>query len=302
MLTRRFVPLYLACVIFISFYYLLSPSRTPEAVDLQHPFAEFTKPPLKDDGKFNWAFRKEDNPVTSMIPLPTGIPPKIPTIQHAFGIESPARTAEITKRRTAVKASFDRAWEGYKNHAWMKDELAPISGTGRNKFGGWAATLVDTLDTLWIMEKTVDFEQAVANVKDIDFSQTEDEELNAFETTIRYLGGLLAANDLSEGKYPQLLEKALEVGNLLYAAFDTPNRMPITRWKWQKYIPTSITEEAVLMVTARDTATHKKQVPASSRKLAPSPSNSHASPKSPVTPNSSTPSNALPTDSNKRRT
>ena len=116
----------------------------------------------------------------------------------------------------------------------MKDELVPVSGTGRNKFGGWAATLVDTLDTLWIMEKTADFEQAVGAIKEIDFSQTDDEEINVFETAIRYLGGLLAANDLTEGAYPQLLEKALEVGNLLYAAFDTPNRMPVARWKWQR--------------------------------------------------------------------
>ena len=116
----------------------------------------------------------------------------------------------------------------------MKDELAPISGNSRNHFGGWAATLVDSLDTLWIMEKTVDFKQAVANVRNIDFTSTEDEELNTFETTIRYLGGLLAAYDLSDGKYPLLLDKALELGHMLYAAFDTPNRMPITRWKWQK--------------------------------------------------------------------
>lgn len=232
MLTRRFAPLYLLCFVFVLFWFLLSPSRAPKAVVLQHPFEQFTKPP-NNDVKFNWAQRKEEYPVSSMIPLPTGIPPQIPTIQHAFGNESPARAAEITKRRNTVKATFDRTWEGYKNYAWMKDELAPITGVGRNRFGGWAATLVDTLDTLWIMEKTVDFEQAVANVKDIDFSKTEDEELNVFETTIRYLGGLLAANDLSDGKYPQLLEKALEVGNLLYAAFDTPNRMPITRWKWQ---------------------------------------------------------------------
>jgi mannosyl-oligosaccharide alpha-1,2-mannosidase len=175
--------------------------------------------------------------VSSMIPLPSGTPPKIPTIQHKFETESASRAAEIKSRRDAVRATFDRAWEGYKNRAWMKDELAPISGNARNHFGGWAATLVDSLDTLWIMEKTVDFEQAVANVKDIDFTSTEDEELNTFETTIRYLGGLLAAHDLSNGKYPQLLGKALELGHMLYAAFDTPNRMPITRWKWQKLGP-----------------------------------------------------------------
>jgi mannosyl-oligosaccharide alpha-1,2-mannosidase len=83
------------------------------------------------------------------------------------------------------------------------------------------------------MELKDDFEKAVTAVGNIDFTVTEQETLNTFETTIRYLGGLLSAYDLSEGKYPVLLDKAVELGDMLYAAFDTPNRMPITRWSWR---------------------------------------------------------------------
>lgn len=110
----------------------------------------------------------------------------------------------------------------------MKDELSPISGGSRNAFGGWAATLVDSLDTLFIMGMRKEFDDAVAAVKNIDFSSTEEATLNVFETTIRYLGGLLAAYDLSRQSI--LLDKAVEVGQMLYVAFDTPNRMPVTRW------------------------------------------------------------------------
>lgn len=116
----------------------------------------------------------------------------------------------------------------------MKDEIAPVSGTSKNRYGGWAATLVDSLDTLLIMGKDFDFGQAVGALRDIDFTRSEDEELNTFETTIRYLGGLLSANDLCNGSEPILLEKALELGHLLYASFDTPNRMPLTRWEWAR--------------------------------------------------------------------
>lgn len=115
----------------------------------------------------------------------------------------------------------------------MKDELTPVSGSYRSHFGGWAATLVDSLDTLWIMELKDEFEEAVDAVYHIDFTTTEEDEINVFETTIRYLGGMLAAYDLSEGKYPLLLQKSLELGDFLYAAFDTPNRMPIMRWVWK---------------------------------------------------------------------
>lgn len=106
---------------------------------------------------------------------------------------------------------------------------APISGGRKNHFGGWAATLVDALDTLWIMDLKDDFNEAVAAAVSIDFSGTRMEEINVFETTIRYLGGFLSAYDLSGDK--RLLSKAVELGEMLLAAFDTPNRMPVTRWR-----------------------------------------------------------------------
>lgn len=40
-----------------------------------------------------------------------------------------------------------------------------------------------------------------------------------FETTIRYLGGLLSAYELSEEKYPALLAKAKEVADKLAFAW-----------------------------------------------------------------------------------
>lgn len=100
----------------------------------------------------------------------------------------------------------------------------PLSGLGKDTFGGWAATLVDSLDTLWIMGLEEDFNEAVEAVATLNWANTTDTACNMFETTIRHLGGLLAAYDLS--REPALLEKAVELGNMLYAGFDTPNRMP----------------------------------------------------------------------------
>ena len=59
-----------------------------------------------------------------------------------------------------------------------------------------------------IMDMKDEFENAVSAVQEIDFTKTDEEMLNTFETTIRCLGGFLAAYDLSGGKYPILLEKA----------------------------------------------------------------------------------------------
>jgi mannosyl-oligosaccharide alpha-1,2-mannosidase len=78
-----------------------------------------------------------------------------------------------------------------------------------------------------------EFQEAVEALNAIDFSTCSLDTLNVFETTIRYLGGFLAAYDISNGKYPILLQKAGEMGDMLYHAFDTPNRMPITRWNFK---------------------------------------------------------------------
>ncbi|KAK4460999.1 hypothetical protein QBC42DRAFT_271019 [Cladorrhinum samala] len=121
-----------------------------------------------------------------------------------------------------------RCWDSYRKYAWMADELTPITGSKRDVFGGWGATLVDSLDTLWIMGMKDDFYAAVNAAVKINFDKIPDEQVNVFETTIRYLGGFLGAYDLSGDE--RLLDKAREVGEFLYVAFDTPNRMPVTRW------------------------------------------------------------------------
>ena len=116
----------------------------------------------------------------------------------------------------------------------MEDELSPLSGGYRSAFGGWAAALVDTPDTLYIMGMAEDFDIAVAATREIDFSVPDEEILSIFETTIRFLGGLLSSYDLSGKRV--LIDKAVEVGEMLYVAFDTPNRMPVARWDWRRAV------------------------------------------------------------------
>jgi mannosyl-oligosaccharide alpha-1,2-mannosidase len=172
--------------------------------------------------------------IASTILLPTGTPSAIPRIQHEFGAETQHNKAERLQRQAAVKKAFLHSWDGYKKYAWLQDEVTPVTGGFRNGFGQRGATLVDTLDTLAIMGLEEEFEAAVKAVKGIDFTTSAVPRLNVFETTIRYLGGLLSAYDVSQTKHRVLLNKAIELGDMLYAAFDTPNRMPIGRWNWAK--------------------------------------------------------------------
>jgi mannosyl-oligosaccharide alpha-1,2-mannosidase len=70
------------------------------------------------------------------------------------------------------------------------------------------ASIVDALDTMLIMGLDEDYNQALEFVKSIDFTKSQDTS-KGFETNIRYLGGLLAANDLRPD--PILVEKAIQV-------------------------------------------------------------------------------------------
>ena len=173
---------------------------------------------------FDWGNSKPFFPVTSIVPLPSGTPNSLPRVQHEFKPESPLDRLRMDKQRSEVKRAFQKCWKSYRKYAWINDELTPLSGKGKDPFGGWRATLVDSLDTLWIMGLEKEFHEAVEAVAGIDFAKTESTSANVFETTIRYLGGLLSAYDLSNEEV--LLLKATEIGDLLYTGFDTPNHLP----------------------------------------------------------------------------
>ncbi|KAK1766456.1 putative glycoside hydrolase [Phialemonium atrogriseum] len=210
-----------------------------ESAIVQKPPGALEGPAKPASTAVHWRKVPEQFPVPeeSLIMLPTGKPKPIPTVQYRFGDESETAKVKRESRLAKVKNEALRAWRGYKKFAWTHDELKPVSQDFRDPFCGWAATLVDSLDTLWIMGMEDEFDQAVQAVKDIDFTTTPyRNDIPVFETVIRYLGGLLAAYDVSgghSGNYRILLDKALELAEILMGAFDTPNRMPVLYYSWK---------------------------------------------------------------------
>jgi len=121
-------------------------------------------------------------------------------------------------RRYHVKKAMQHAWEGYEKYAFGADELEPVSKQGSNKWGGIGITLVDSLDTLWLMDMKDEFYRAR------DWCQTQlnhkvDHKVSVFETTIRSLGGLLSAYDWSQDEV--FLDQAKDLGKRLFKSFNT---------------------------------------------------------------------------------
>ncbi|KAH8725229.1 alpha-mannosidase IC [Phaeosphaeriaceae sp. PMI808] len=206
-----------------------------------NPHACPTAPPIPvlspdTQGRFNWRTIPRHHPIEQYSQLPLGKPPPRPSVQNTFAATSAKAKNEIASRKKAVQDVFKRCWKSYKDRAWTKDELAPISGGAKDTFGSWGATLVDSLDTLWIMGMKQEFAEAVDAAVQIDFGPKTDGDINVFETIIRYLGGFIGAYDVSGCHDVRLLNKAIEVADMAYASFDTPNRMPVSRWSPKKAV------------------------------------------------------------------
>ncbi|KAJ1966403.1 hypothetical protein GGI12_000113 [Dipsacomyces acuminosporus] len=145
-------------------------------------------------------------------------------VQHDFSGESPESRKTRLARAEAIKSGFIYAWEGYKKYAYGADEIDVLSRTPKTTRNGWGATLVDALDTLWIMGLKDEFWKARDFVARLDFRKDGGQLAKVFETNIRYVGGLLSAYDLSGDKV--FLQKAVELADVLMPAFNTPLGLP----------------------------------------------------------------------------
>ncbi|CAO1443158.1 unnamed protein product [Diamesa tonsa] len=149
-------------------------------------------------------------------------------------------------RQRAVVLAFKHSWKGYKDYAWGHDNLKPLSLSYHDWFG-LGLTIIDSLDSLYIMDMQKEYEEAknwVENSLDLNLNR----DVNLFEVTIRVLGGLLSIHHLSGEDV--FLTKAIELGNRLLPCFESPSNIPYSDINLQlmkahapKWSPDSSTSE-----------------------------------------------------------
>ncbi|XP_050987177.1 mannosyl-oligosaccharide 1,2-alpha-mannosidase IA isoform X2 [Labeo rohita] len=148
--------------------------------------------------------------------------------------------SETLQRREKVKEMMKFAWDNYKRYAWGKNELRPLTRNGHigNMFGGLrGASIVDSLDTLYIMGLMEEYEEAKEWVQN-NLDLNSNGEASLFEVNIRYVGGLLSAYYLTGAEI--FKQKVVELGEKLLPAFNTPTGIPRgvinlgsgTSWSW----------------------------------------------------------------------
>lgn len=178
------------------------------------------EPHLADGKQNEQGVRHEDHEEEQQ--RDSNMPPLTDIVSYARSFES-----DRNSRREAVRNAFQFAYSNYERLAFGLDELKPVSGSGHNwvRPSGMGMTLVDSLDTMFIMGLSKEFERAtdwVANK--FPDCRTFDWEGSVFETTIRMVGGLLSAYELSGNKI--FLTRAKQIAECLMPGFDTPTGIP----------------------------------------------------------------------------
>ena len=137
--------------------------------------------------------------------------------------DSPIDASSQNAIQKKIVEAMLHAWNGYKKYAWGHDILKPLS-KGWKEWFGVGLTIVDSLDTLWIMGLRAEFDEGREWVEHNLKFQTSQNVL-MFEIVIRELGGLLSAYHLSGDK--MFLEKAVShlsfTTTLVYFTIDWPS-------------------------------------------------------------------------------
>jgi mannosidase alpha-like ER degradation enhancer 2 len=129
-----------------------------------------------------------------------------------------------TSMQDKVRAEFLHSWRAYERYAWGHDELRPVSKTPRDWYGeSLLITPVDTLDTLLLMGLDDEAEKTRKLIVE-RLSFDKDITVKNFEITIRVLGGLLSAYEMTGDK--DLLRLADDLGTRLLPVFESPTGMP----------------------------------------------------------------------------
>lgn len=200
---------------------------TPEATERKQRFMDYT-PKIGGKGSFpyhpdNGALVPEDHDFTSFEP-----PGGYRFEEYKWGDSpydyKPGESDDLARsRRLHIRNAMKHAWSNYERYAFGEDEIKPISLRGSSTWGRLGITLVDSLDTLWLMGMKEEFNRARDWCKNI-LNHAQAADVSVFETTIRSLGGLLAAFDLSNDQV--FLDQAKDLGSRLFKSFQNPTGIP----------------------------------------------------------------------------
>lgn len=146
-----------------------------------------------------------------------------PLKEDLGGIES---ELQAKKAKFLIKGMAEEAWKAYRTHANGFDDLQPASRSGRNWYNGGTLliTPIDALSTFHLLDMKREWNEAREMIATGSFDLPDF--VSFFEVTIRNLGGLLSAYELSGRKDQLFLDKAIDLADRLLPVFDPKTGLP----------------------------------------------------------------------------
>lgn len=95
---------------------------------------------------------------------------------------------------------------------------------------GWGATSIDSLSTALIMGLQDVVDEVLDHVEKVDYTET-DYMCSLFETTIRYLGGMISSYDLLKGPFSHMAPDVCIFPSLFPNYTLTRITFRTTKWK-----------------------------------------------------------------------
>lgn len=124
-----------------------------------------------------------------------------------------------------VKKSMKFYWDNYVKCAFGFDELMPLTCSGRNNWGGIGMTIIDNLDTLYLMDLKLEYQKAESYVKNNLNISNIDIFLPFHVISTHILGSFLSMSGLSLDEYYK--KTAIQLGNKLIHQFEKSRFPPV---------------------------------------------------------------------------
>lgn len=121
-----------------------------------------------------------------------------------------------------IRDAMKHSWDSYRKYAWGFDMLKPRSMQPDHWFD-LGLTIVDSADTLIIMGLEHEAYAAIEWIENELKFDSQNENSNCFELTIRILGGILTAQHLT--RHEKLKQQAIKMGDILLHCYETKSKV-----------------------------------------------------------------------------
>lgn len=226
----RLFKIYMALTVVLIFLYLFHVATiTPESPELRHQnIVEIGALKQPTDKSFNHASTDDLNRVlefpylNDLAKSRSNQPKYLSNVSYSLSMIDFIHMKNVNVMQVRIREAMKHSWDNYRRYAWGFDMLKPRSKEPDHWFN-LGLTIVDGADTLIMMGLRNEANLAIDWMENELQFDSQNENSNCFELTIRILAGLLSAYHLTSRE--KLKDQAVKMGDILLHCYDTESKV-----------------------------------------------------------------------------